>query len=316
MIKAGVVGVGAMGQHHARVYYELSELSGVKLVGVADTDIEQAKKIANKFDALAFGDYKELACQDLDVVSIVVPTSLHKEVASTFIKKGVHVLIEKPIADTLEDAEYLKNEAKKNDVKLMVGHIERFNPAVLKLKECIENGELGEIISISAKRVGPLAVRIRDVGIIVDLGVHDIDVISFLIGKPVRTVKARAGNVKHPSDCEDYAILMLDFDNAKTGLVETNWLTAHKTRTLTVVGTSGVAYMDYINQSLRICNDSWEKDYDVVSKEPLKTEIEHFIDCAVNGIKPMVEAEDGIHVLKVALKALESAENNITLPVE
>ncbi|MFO8110556.1 MAG: UDP-N-acetylglucosamine 3-dehydrogenase [Thermoplasmata archaeon] len=315
MIKAGVVGVGAMGQHHARVFYELSESSDVKLVGVADTDIEQAKKIADKYHAQAFKDYHDLIDQGLDVVSIVVPTSLHKKVASEFIKKGVNVLVEKPIADTLEDAEYLMNEAKNNGVKLMVGHIERFNPAVLKLKECIDNEELGDIISISAKRVGPMAIRIRDVGIIVDLGVHDIDVISFLIGKSVRTVKARAGNVKHPSDCEDYAILMLDFDDSKTGLVETNWLTAHKTRTLTVVGTKGVAYMDYIDQSLTICNESWEKDYDLVKKEPLKTEIEHFIDCAVNGVTPMVTAEDGIHVLKVALKALESADNNSTIKV-
>ena len=315
MIRAGVVGVGAMGQHHARVFHELSESSDVKLVGVADTDIEQAKKIASKYDALAFEDYHELANQDLDVVSIVVPTSLHKTVATEFIGKGVNILVEKPIADTLEDAEYLMKEAKNNDVKLMVGHIERFNPAVLKLKECIEQGELGEIISISAKRVGPMAIRIRDVGIIVDLGVHDIDVISFLIGKSVRTVKARAGNVKHPSDCEDYAILMLDYDDTKTGIVETNWLTAHKTRTLTVVGTKGVAYMDYINQSLRICNENWEKDYDIENKEPLKTEIEHFIDCTLNDMKPMVSADDGIHVLRVALKALESAEINRTLPV-
>jgi len=315
MLRAGVVGVGAMGRHHARVFTELSTSCGVELVGVADKDLEQAKKIAGKYGVPAFEDHKELAEQDLDIVSIVVPTSLHKEVAFDFIQKGVNVLVEKPIADTLENAEALMKEAEKNDVRLMVGHIERFNPAVLKLKECIEKGELGDVISVSARRVGPLAVRIRDVGIIVDLGVHDIDVISFLLGQSVKKVKARAGTVKHPSELEDHAILMLDFDGGKTGIVETNWLTAHKTRKLTVVGTKGVAYMDYIDQSLEVYNENWKKDYDVEDREPLKNEIEHFIECTNNGKSPMVSAKDGLHVLKVALKALESAEQDKILPV-
>ncbi len=315
MLRAGVVGVGAMGQHHARVFYELGKKKDVELVGVADKDIEQAKKIADDYDAKAFKDYKDLAEEDLDVVSVVVPTSLHKEVASTFIKKGTHTLVEKPIADSLEDAEHLMKLGNSNGVKLLVGHIERFNPAVLKLKECIENGELGDVISVSATRVGPLAVRIRDVGIIIDLGVHDIDVISYLLGEKVRQVKARAGNVKHPSDCEDHAIIMLDYEGDKTGIVETNWLTKHKTRTLKVVGTSGIAYLDYIEQSLKIYNEKWEKDYELEKREPLKNEIEHFINCVREDEEPLVSAEDGLHVLEVALKALESADNGHSLQV-
>ena len=315
MLKAGVVGVGAMGQHHARVFYELGEKKDVKLIGVADTDIERAKEISGKYGAEAFEDYKELAELDLDVVSIVVPTSLHKKVASEFIKKGTHVLVEKPIAGNLEDAQELLELAEEKGVKLLVGHIERFNPAVLKLKECIDAGELGEIISVSATRVGPLAVRIRDVGIIIDLGVHDIDVISFLLGQRVKQVKARAGNVKHPADVEDHAIIMLDYDGGKTGIVETNWLTEHKTRKLKVVGTKGIAYMDYIDQSLEMYNENFDGDCGVQEREPLKNEIGHLIDCVRNGKKPLVSAEDGLHVLEVALKALESADNGHALQV-
>jgi len=315
MLKAGVVGVGAMGQHHARVFYELGDKKGVELVGVADKDIERAKEIGEEYGAEAYEDYKELAQQGLDVVSVVVPTSLHKKVASEFMKNGTHVLVEKPIAGNLEDAHELLEMGNSNGVKLLVGHIERFNPAVLKLKECIEDGELGEVISVSATRVGPLAVRIRDVGIIIDLGVHDIDVISFLLGQKVNKVKARAGNVKHPADVEDHAIIMLDYDGGKTGIVETNWLTTHKTRKLKVIGTKGVAYMDYIDQSLEIFKEEMEKEYKVPDREPLKNEIGHFIDCVKNGKKPLVCAEDGLHVLKVALKALESADNGHALQV-
>lgn len=315
MMKAGVVGVGAMGQHHARVFHELSEKKDVELVGVADKDIDQAKEIAEKYDAQPYEDYKELAEQDLDVVSIVVPTSLHRKVAGVFIEKGINVLIEKPIANNMGNANALLEMGEKNGVKLLVGHIERFNPAVLELKECIDDGALGDIISISATRVGPLSIRIRDVGIIIDLGVHDIDVISFLFGKKVKQVKARAGNVKHPSDCEDHAIIMLDYDDNKTGIVQTNWLTEHKTRKLKVVGTKGVAYMDYIDQSLEIHSDSWDEECDVQEREPLKNEIGHLIDCVRNDKEPLVSAEDGLHVLEVALKALESADNGKAIEV-
>ncbi|MFW5898567.1 MAG: Gfo/Idh/MocA family oxidoreductase [Candidatus Saliniplasma sp.] len=315
MLKAGVVGVGAMGQHHARVFYELGDKKDVELVGVADKDFERAKEIGDKYGAEAFEDYKELAEQGLDVVSIVVPTSLHKKVASEFIKNGTHVLVEKPIAGNLEDARELLEMGESKGVKLLVGHIERFNPAVLKLKELIEDGELGEIISISATRVGPLAVRIRDVGIIIDLGVHDIDVINFLLGHSVKRVKARAGNVKHPSDVEDHAIIMLDYEGNKTGIVETNWLTTHKTRTLKVVGTKGIAYLDYIDQSLEVYSDNCDGDCGVQEREPLKNEIGHLIDCIKNDDEPLVRAEDGLHVLQVALKALESAGNGHALKV-
>ncbi|MDK2870479.1 MAG: UDP-N-acetylglucosamine 3-dehydrogenase [Pyrococcus sp.] len=316
MLRVGVVGVGNMGFHHARVYSELAREGKVELVGVADVNFERAREVAKKFNTIPYADYKELAKEDLDAVSIAVPTSLHKQVAIEFMERGINVLVEKPIAESIESAREMIRVAKENKVILMVGHIERFNPAVIKLKESIEKGLLGEVVSISAKRVGPMAIRIRDVGIIIDLGVHDIDVISYLFNDRVRKVYARAGNVKHPAGVEDHALIMLGFSNGKSGIIETNWLTPHKTRTLTAVGTEGIAYLDYIQQKLVIYNDEWEKIAKIERREPLKNEIEHFIECIKENKEPLISGEDGLHVLKVALKALESSKRDEVLEVE
>jgi len=314
MLRVGVVGVGMMGQHHARVYSELAKEGKVELVGVADADFERAKEIAKKFGTIPYADYRELAREKLDAVTVAVPTSLHKEVALEFIKAGTSVLVEKPIADTIENAQAIIQAAEEMGVTLMVGHIERFNPAVLRLKELISQGELGKLVTVSAKRVGPMATRIRDVGIIVDLGVHDIDVISYLFGEKVKTVYARAGNVVHPAGVEDHALITLGFDDG-TGIVETNWLTPHKTRTLTAVGTSGIAYLDYIEQSLKLYNSEWIKEAKIQRKEPLRNELEHFIECVETGKKPIVDGNAGLHALKVALLAQESARTGKVMEV-
>ncbi|WP_297523576.1 UDP-N-acetylglucosamine 3-dehydrogenase [Thermococcus sp.] len=315
MLRVGVVGVGMMGQHHVRVYSELAKEGKVELVGIADANFERAKELARKYGTIPYADYRDLARENLDAVDIAVPTSLHREVALEFINRGTGVLVEKPIADTIENAEAIIKATEEKAVTLMVGHIERFNPAVLKLKELIGRGELGKVVTISAKRVGPMAKRIRDVGIIIDLGVHDIDVISYLFGERVRTVYARAGNVLHPAGVEDHALITLGFDEG-TGIVETNWLTPHKTRTLNVVGTGGIAYLDYIEQALRFYNDEWIKEAKIERKEPLRNEIEHFIECVEMGKRPIVDGEAGLHALKVALLAQESAKSGKVLEVE
>jgi len=314
MLRVGVVGVGMMGQHHVRVYSELAREGKVELVGIADANFERAKELARKYGTIPYADYRDLARENLDAVDIAVPTSLHREVALEFINRGTGVLVEKPIADTIENAQAIIKAAEDKGVALMVGHIERFNPAVLKLKELIGRGELGKAVTISAKRVGPMAKRIRDVGIIIDLGVHDIDVISYLFGERVRTVYARAGNVLHPAGVEDHALITLGFEDG-TGIVETNWLTPHKTRTLNVVGTGGIAYLDYIEQSLKLYNNEWIKEAKIERKEPLRNEIEHFIECVETGKSPIVDGEAGLHALRVALLAQESAKTGKVLEV-
>jgi len=307
MLRVGVVGIGNMGYHHARIYSELARERRLEFVGVADANFERAREVAKQFGTSAFGDYRELAKEELDAVSIAVPTSLHRQVALEFIEKGISVLVEKPIAESIESAQEIISAAKANNVILMVGHVERFNPAVLKLKETIEQGMLGEIVTMNAKRVGPMVVRIRDVGVIIDLAVHDIDVMSFLSDSRVREIYAKARNVKHPANVEDYALIMLTFENEVSGIIETNRLTPHKTRTLNIVGTEGIAYLDYISQNLVIYDDRWVKEAKIERREPLRNELEHFIECVREERKPLVSGEEGLHALKVAVKALESA---------
>ncbi|ABR54114.1 oxidoreductase domain protein [Methanococcus vannielii SB] len=309
MLKVGIIGIGAMGYNHARIYHELQKLGKLKLIGISDKNKELLEKVSNEFDTLGFLDYKELLNQDLDVVSIVVPTFLHKEIALEFIRKGIHVLIEKPISDTIENAEELIKEAEKNNVILSVGHVERFNPAVLKLKEFIDEGILGKIVTMTAKRVGPMTPRILDTGVILDLAVHDIDVMAYLAGSRVKEVYAKAKNVNHPNKkSEDYALIIASFENNIDGIIETNRLTPHKTRSLSVIGTKGIAYLDYINQCLTIYDEQWVKNAKIEKGEPLKNEIIHFIDCVENNKKPLVSGLDGIHALKVALDALKNSK--------
>ncbi len=305
-LRVGVVGVGKMGYHHARVYSELAREYGLELVGVADLDYGRAREVASRFGyAAAYRRYEELA-ERVDAVSIAVPTSLHHVVATYMASRGVHILVEKPIADTLSNAWSIVRAAANNGVVLMVGHIERYNPAVAALKEAVEEGLLGEIVAMYAKRVGPMALRISDVGVIIDLSVHDIDVMNYVVGEHPATVYAHADNVKHPGGVDDHAIIMLRYSRA-SGVVVTNRLTPHKMRTLEVVGTEAVASLDYIGQELRLYTDKWISTAKINREEPLKREIKHFLECIEKGGKPLTDGEEATKVLAEALAALESS---------
>jgi len=303
VIKVGVIGTGAMGQNHVRIY---SEMEGVELAGISDVDFERVDAMATQFNTKPFTDYKEMFAEGLDAVSVVVPTKLHKQVVLDALEAGLHVLVEKPIADSIENADLMIEAAEKAGKILMVGHIERFNPAVIKLKEIMESGILGKVVSISTRRVGPYNPRIRDVGVILDIGVHDIDIISYLYGRKVNHVYAVAGADIH--SFEDHASIILRLDHEFAGVVETNWLTPHKVRRLTAIGINGVAYLDYIDQTVEIHDNGWIRQAKVVESEPLKNELEHFIECASTGKAPKTCGEDGKHALEVAMAAIRSYE--------
>ena len=303
-----MIGVGAMGRHHVRIYHEMPD---VELVGVADVNARAVAELATEYNTDAFIDCEQLLQKDLDAVSIAVPTSLHKEIAFKAVKYGVNMLIEKPIADSLSNADAIINAARRENLKLMVGHIERFNPAIVKLKELIAVGELGEILSISCRRVGPYARRIRDVGIITDLAVHDIDTISYLYGKRARQVYSIAGNSFHVK--EDYASLLLQYDAKRSGTVETNWLTPYKMRTLTATGTGGVASADYLAQSLELWNEEGRKIVEIKKDEPLKIELAQFVDAISTGNEPSPSGEEGKYVLSVAIAAIDSYQSGNTV---
>jgi len=276
----------------------------VELVGISDIDADLVEDLAKQYNTRPFTDYKELLKQGLDAVSIVVPTRMHRDVAIDALKAGCHVLVEKPIADSVENAQAIIKTSKEVNRCVMVGHIERFNPAILKLKEIISSGLLGKIVSISTTRVGPYNPRIRDVGVILDIGVHDIDVISFLYGRKVNQVYAVAGADIHSQ--EDHATIHMRFDHEYSGLVEVNWLTPHKVRTLTALGVKGVAYLDYIDQTVELHDSGWIRKAKIERKEPLRNELEHFINCIVNNVNPEPAGEDGMHALDISLAAIRS----------
>jgi UDP-N-acetylglucosamine 3-dehydrogenase len=299
MIKVGVVGLGAMGQHHARLYSQLN----CELVGVADSNFERAREIGEKYHTRYYSDYRELLPQ-VEAVSIAVPTTLHHNVAMDFLKEGVHCLVEKPIAFSLDDAAEMIDAAACRDVKLAIGHIERFNPAVLKLKQMVDSGMLGKLLIISTRRVGPFVSRIRDVGVVIDSATHDIGVVRYLIGKEPIGMFSRVGSLKHCK--EDHAIIVLDFDNI-TACIEVNWFTPHKVRSLVATGSEGIAYLDYIEQTVTLHNSHEVEIADIQKAEPLKLEVEEFLNCVINHTRPAVDGEEGLEILKISL---ECCHNN------
>ena len=304
MIKIGVIGAGVMGGHHIR---NLASMD-VELVGISDIDKKRVSELSDIFNTKGFLDYKELVKEGIDAAVVAVPTKLHKIVCDDLIKQGVDILVEKPIADTVEHGKEIIDNAKKEGVKLSVGHIERFNPAIQKLKELIKNDTLGKVVTMSSKRVGPYNPRIRDVGIIVDLGVHDIDIMSFLLEEKVKTVYATGGKRIHPF--EDFATILMTFGNTCTGLIDTNWHTPHKVRSLTVVADKGIAEVDYIEQKLVLFDKEWEKDAKIERREPLAIELDCFINYLKKNTAPPVSGEEGLHALEVAISAIDSYMNN------
>jgi UDP-N-acetylglucosamine 3-dehydrogenase len=183
-LRAAVIGVGSMGRNHARVY---ASIEGIDLVAVSDENQESAEQTGYMYRCNAYTDYREmLAREDLDLVSVAVPTRHHYTVAAEVIDHGVALLIEKPIAATVAEGRELIDRAHRGGVLLTVGHIERFNPAIIALKDCLDSCEIGRVFQVAVRRVGPYPARIIDVGVVVDLATHDMDILNYLIGEPIR----------------------------------------------------------------------------------------------------------------------------------
>ncbi|MFH1721443.1 MAG: Gfo/Idh/MocA family oxidoreductase [Candidatus Altiarchaeota archaeon] len=301
-LKVGVVGIGGMGGNHARVYHQMPN---VELVGICDLNQNRCKELASLYKTKSFADYNELFKEGLDAVNIVVPTVNHKEVALAAFKAKINVLLEKPISDTVENGLQITKAAEKAGVKLQIGHIERFNPAVKALKQRVKDGLLGDIVSMSSTRVGPHNPRIRDVGVTIDLAVHDIDIMCDLIGQRVKQVFASSGKVIH--ERSDWAMIHMTFEDGAAGVIDTNWLTPFKVRELKVVGTKGFAVVKYMESTLIYHDGRAKITYQEVEQEPLRNELEYFIDCVSNNKEPEITGYVGCRALKLALAAVESA---------
>lgn len=325
MIKAAVIGVGSMGANHARIY---NELEGVTLVGVCDADHQLAEKVASRHRTGQYSDHRQLLDQERpDLVSIAVPTGFHHQVALDAIDRGAHLLVEKPIADTVAHAEEMVERAEARGVQLMVGHVERFNPAVVELKRKLQDGQLGKMFQIHVRRLGPFPHRIRDVGVVIDLATHDLDVMCYLTGAAVLRVYAETEQEIHTHH-EDSLSGLLRFDNGVVGVLDVNWLTPTKVRELYVTGEKGMFVVDYLTQDLYLYENEYVgSDWDrlgmlkgvgegnmiklrIAKREPLLVELESFVSCVEHGTPPPVSGRDGIKALSLAQAMVASGQEH------
>ena len=324
-LNVAVIGVGAMGKSHARVY---SNMNNAELIAVCDIDNEAAKNMASKYKANYYSNYKEMLKKErLDAVSICVPTKLHKKIAVDFIKNKINVLIEKPIAATIKEAKEIIKEAEKNRVKLMVGHIERFNPVVIELKKRIESNELGKIYKVHCVRLSPFPKRIVDVGVIVDLAIHEIDILRYIIDSKIKRVYAEIAQRIH-SVHEDLLIGTIRFENNILGVINANWLTPKKVREITVTGEKGMFVANYLTQKLYFYENEFARknigynsnfmnviegrsvQIKIKHEEPLKNELKAFTESILKNKKVPVTGKDGLDALYIAQKFIDSSKKN------
>lgn len=323
-----------MGSNHARVYSELEEAS---LVAVADANLARAGQAGRSFGAASYFDYRSmLADLEPQAVSIAVPTALHEEVSLAAMEAGADVLVEKPLAANLEQGRHLIEQAKALGRRLMVGHIVRFNPAIQALKQKLQDGDLGRIFQVVARRIGPFPERVRDVGVVIDLATHDLDLMRFLLSADPLRVYAETEQRLH-TEHEDLLLGLLRFPGNISGLLEINWLTPTKLREVSVLGERGLLRVDDLTQDLYFYENAYTGEepppalrsagtdilwsnlqnikgvregsmvrYALQRYEPLKAEIQAFLSAIHEDQPAPVSGEDGLAALRLALALVES----------
>lgn len=308
-IRIGVIGVGNMGQHHARV---LSLLKDVEMVGVADINVERGLDTASKYRVRFFEDYRDLLPY-VDAVCIAVPTRLHHEVGMTCLQAGIHVLVEKPIAASITEAESLVNAAAESHCILQVGHIERFNPAFQELSKVLKTEAL---LALEAHRMSPYSNRANDVSVVLDLMIHDIDLLLELAAAPVARLTA-SGSRASESGYLDYVTATLGFANGIVATLTASKVTHRKIRRIAAHCKNSLTEADFLNHEILIhrqttanCTTDYgqvlyrqdgliEKVY-TSNIEPLHAELEHFVNCVRGGNQPSVGGEQALKALRLA----------------
>lgn len=331
MLKAAVIGVGSMGRNHARVY---REMDNVDLVAVEDRNPQTAAKAGRDFSVPHYSDFAKMLdeCKP-DLVTLAVPTSLHYEVALDLMARGIHVLVEKPIASTLEQGEAMIEAAKKNGVVLAVGHIERFNPAAMELCRRLREGMAGRIYKIHAERLSPYPSRIQDAGVVIDLASHDIDMLRYLMNEDITRLYGETLRTIN-SDREDMFNGVMRFRGGAIGVLDVNWITPTKVRRVTITGARGMFRCDLLSQELYFYeNEVGPSQWDALSvlrgvsegnilgiriqrHEPLAAELTDFVNAIRNDRQPTVTGYDGLETLRLALEFMRSGRDNQVIPNE
>jgi UDP-N-acetylglucosamine 3-dehydrogenase len=327
-LNIGVVGAGSMGMNHLRVLSDFSA-EQVRIVGVAEASHTVLQHAMQRFHVVGYTDYRQMINETHpDLVAVVVPTNLHFEVASYLLNRGINVLIEKPMTSTVEQASILLQIARNKGAKIAVGHIERFNPAIIALKQYLMTENIGKIFHLHARRLGPFPPRIRDVGVILDLATHDIDIMRYLTRAEVVHVYAETQRHVHTT-CEDLLMGVLRFNNDVIGMLDINWLTPTKIRELTVTGEKGMFLVNYLTQDIYFYeNDYTSTSWDalrsltgvsegtmtrlkVQKAEPLRLEYEDVIKALQNNTQPTVTGEEGLATLKIVHQLLASTFSEV-----
>jgi predicted dehydrogenase len=326
-----------MGAFHVRNY---AQLDCARLVAVAEPDEGVRRRVLGESRVAEYSDWRDLiefGAAELDAVSIACPSELHATVALEALAAGLHVLVEKPIATTLPDALRMRGAAFEADRKLMVGHVERFNPAVAKLRELVADGRLGGVYRAHATRVGPLPTRIQDTGVAIDLATHDLDVMQHVLDLSIHEIYADGGRFLHSSQ-EDLLTCLVRFsgegegEGDTLGLLDVNWLTPEKKREIVLIGENGLLRASYITQDvwfvespsaplqwdglsmLRGDGEGAAVRFSLAKAEPLQAELEAFCRCVLDDTPEPVSAHDGVKALAAALAVRESAA--VRRPVE
>ncbi len=302
-----VIGTGQWGKNHARVY---KELPSTELVAICDANPERARTIAAQYGVKAYSNSTQmLKDKAIEAVNVCTWSTILAKEALKALEAGKHVLVEKPMATNTQQAKKLVQTAHENDLHLTVGFLMRFIPGLQSIRQSVENKKIGELVCATAKRVSHWPERIGDVGVVKDTAIHDIDVMRFIYNEDPISVYAKMGSMRIKK-FEDYAHIMLTYKDGKSAFIESNWLTPYKTRTLTVTGSDAIMRLDYITQDLWIEQQKESVQPRYPFQEPLKAELQHFVDCIMEKKKPLVTGEDGVRALEVATAAMQSSAKN------
>jgi UDP-N-acetylglucosamine 3-dehydrogenase len=312
-----VAGLGSMGRQHVRV---LSELEGVDLVGAADISAEARQRIERNTDVETTDDWRRFLEGPIDAVVNALPTPDHHEVTAALLEAGRDVLVEKPIAVTVAEAESLLKLAKRLDRVLLVGHVERFNPAVQSLRALLQRGEIGDVVTLAARRVGIARPTAPRTDVVIDLAIHDIDICGYLLPDAQGRVAFASARALPGNQLDDHADIVMRFGST-IAMVQANWITPVKIRRLTVTGTSGLADLDYLEQTLRVyrgapqvfegplwnffavAHESTPAEVPIQRDEPLRGELRHFVERVRTRDTSVNEARHAARALAIAVEA-------------
>lgn len=312
-VKVAVIGAGMMGRNHLKTY---KNLQGVELVGVYDIFPEAREKAAEMFGIKAFSSLEEVAA-NVDAVSVVTTSVTHADVGEFFLNRGIHCMMEKPLATTEEGCKRLINAAAKNNVTLLVGHIEQFNPAVEQMHKILH--DTTKIRSLTAQRMSAASGRITDVDVSMDLMIHDAEIILSLVQSPIKNIQAAAVTTPDHPEGKDYITALLTFENGVTANITASRITQARVRTLTVTTDTNYIDMDFINQSINVHSQGrmpyvnqesipdWMnyglkgsvEQLFIPTNQPLTAELTHFINCVNGKETPRITGQNALEALRV-----------------